>query len=145
MKYKNIKSVAQNLGHSFLSDMNAITVRGQYTIVPALSFPAAARERVADVHLDLIRRDISPIALKSAEIEESPMWYARKLFALCHAQNVEERAIVGASIHITFDYTRARRTNSPSIQETQEFSCTVEIIDDRGAIHQAHPNNWWLG
>ena len=144
MKYKNIKSIAHNLGHSFLSDMNATESRGRYLFVPELLFAAAAAHSVPEVRIDFISREVAPSSVQSPELQESVMHYARMLYRLCHDQNVEERAIRGATLTLAFDYDRVRSTKYQPVREVQEFTCTVEILDDRGVVHRAHPDHWWL-
>jgi hypothetical protein len=143
VKYKNIKSVAHNLGHSFLSDMNAVDVRGHYTIVPELLFAAAAQTREPEVRIDLLSRVVEPAILASSELETSVASYARMLFDLCARQNVDAHTIKRAVITITFDYEGRRTTPYEPSVAVQEFVCTVAIEDDRGFVHRASPDNWW--
>jgi hypothetical protein len=143
LKYKNIKSVAHNLGHSFLSDMNAVDVRGQYTIVPELLFADAARAAVPEVKLDFLARTIEPPLLASPALEASLANYARMLFELCAHQNVDAHAIHSATLSIAFDYSRSRRTPYEPTVAIQEFVCTVSIEDDRRVVHMAKPDHWW--
>ena len=144
MKYKNIKSIAHNLGHSFLSDMNATGSGSRYVIVPELLFASAAQQRVPEVRIDLITREVTPSSVMSPELQESVANYAAMLYRLCHDQNVDDHAIRGAILTIAFDYDRTRRTKYHPIREIQEFSCTVDITDDRGVTHLAHPDHWWM-
>ena len=144
MKYKNIKSVAHNLGHSFLSDMNAVGSGSRYVIVPELLFAAAGTDRVPEVRIDFISRSVTPTSVASAEVEESVANYAKMLFRLCHDQNVADHAIRAAVLTLAFDYDRIRRTKYHPIREIQEFTCTVAITDDRGVVHQANPDHWWM-
>jgi hypothetical protein len=143
VKYKNIKSIAHNLGHSFLSDMNAVDVRDQYTIVPELLFAEAERGRVPEVSIDFISRAVEPAILSNAAVETSVSNYARMLFDLCAHQNVDAHAIKRAVLTITFDYERSRATPYDPAVAVQEFQCTVVIEDDRGVLHHASPDNWW--
>jgi hypothetical protein len=143
VKYKNIKSIAHNLGHSFLSDMNAVDVGGRYTIVPELLFADAERSREPEVRIDFISRTVVPAALASAAVQESVANYARMLFELCQHQNVDEHAIKGAVLTIAFDYERTRATPYDPVIAVQEFVCTVVIEDDRGVFHRASPDHWW--
>ena len=143
MKYKNIKSVAHNLGHSFLSDMNAVDVRGRYTIVPELLFAEAARTHVPEISIDFISRLVEPASLSSPAVQTSVSSYARMLFDLCAHQNVDAHAIKRAVLTITFDYERSRTTTYEPAVAVQEFVCTVVLEDDRGFLHRASPTNWW--
>jgi hypothetical protein len=143
LKYKNIKSVAHNLGHSFLSDMNTADVQGQYTIVPELLFADAARAGVPEVKLDLIARTVEPPLLASPAVQASLANYARMLFELCAHQNVDAKAIRSAVLAIVFDYQRSRVTPYEPTVAIQEFVCTVSIEEDRGILHVASPDHWW--
>ena len=144
MKYKHIKSVAHNLGHSFLSDMNAVTDRGRYTIVPERLFAAAAHARLPEVHIDFLAHRIEPDAARLPEVEQAVSYYARWLSELLTSQNVAPEAVTGATLTLAFDYDRVRRTRYYPITEVQEFVCTVSLTDDRGRVHQATPDKWWM-
>jgi hypothetical protein len=143
MKYKNIKSVAHNIGHSFLSDMNAVESGGRYTIVPELLFRAAERERVREVRVDLLNGEIQPESVALPEVRGAVGYYVRWLAELLTSQNVLPSAVTGAVLVIQFDYSRRRQARYEPELEIPEFACTVEITDDRGEVHPGHPNNWW--
>lgn len=143
MKYKNIKSVAHNLGHSFLSDTNATGERSSWTIVPELLFAEAARRQEPEVRIDFLTGEISPAALAIPEVKRSVEHYGRWLPALLESQSIEATSVVAAALTIRFDYSRTRRTQYHPVREIQEFSCLVELRDDRGVVHRAEPDHWW--
>ncbi len=143
MKYKNIKSVAHNIGHSFLSDMNARTQDGRYVIVPRLLFQTAEKARVWRVTIDLASGAIDPAEVATAEVRDAVEYYARWLPEMLASQNVEPKVVVGAKLSIDFDYARRRETQYDPAETAQEFVCTVELTDDRGSVHRGHPTNWW--
>jgi len=145
MKYKNIKSVAHNLGHSFLSDMNAVMARGSgYHIVPAELFARAAQSSVPNVVVDFLARTVDPPELATPTVHESVVNYARELFRLCEAQNIEADSVRSARLFLDFDYGRRRTQLHHPHESVQEFTCRVEIVDDRGVVHRGEPSNWWL-
>lgn len=143
MKYKNIKSAAHNLGHSFLSDTNALMVDGRYTIIPELLFAEAARARVPEVRIDFLTGEVEPTALRLSSVQEAVSHYVRNLPDILRSQNIEPMAVRAAQLTVSFDYERVRRTQYHPIQETQEFSCVVEVLDDHGKLHRATPDHWW--
>lgn len=143
MKYKNIKSVAHNLGHSFLSDMNAVTSRGKYEVVPDILFEQAAERRIPGLEIDFLSRQVVPPEMASDVTEQSVVNYGRELFRLCEAQGVDAASIKAATLTIEFDYTRQRRSPYFPDEPVQEFSCVVAILDDRGVTHIGRPTNWW--
>jgi hypothetical protein len=143
MKYKNIKSVAHNVGHSFLSDMNAVGSGSRHTIVPELLFRAAERECVREVRVNLLSGEIQPESVALPEVREAVNHYVRWLTELLASQNVSPSAVTGAVLGIQFDYSRRRQARYQPEMVIPEFACAVEITDDRGEIHRGHPNNWW--
>ena len=145
MKYKNIKSVAHNIGHSFLSDMNGVMDDGHYVIVPRVLFHVAEQEGVSDVRIDLLTGTIDPPAVATAQVQEAVGHYVRRLPELLTSQSVLPAAVVGATLTIVFDYSRRRETISQPKETAQEFACTVELSDDRGCVHVGRPANWWMG
>ena len=144
VKYKNIKSVAHNLGHSFLSDMNAVGEGSRYVIVPARLFEIAARARLPVVRIDFLARRVEPPEVRVPEVEQAVSLYANWLPHLCSSQNVSPETVVAATLTLTFDYERVRRTKYHPVVEIQEFVCDVTITDDRGVVHRASPDHWWM-
>lgn len=144
MKYKNIKSVAHNIGYSFLSDMNAVGEGSRYIIVPQRLFETAVEARLPEVHIDFLARHVEPPAAKIPEVEQAVGNYARWLPDLLASQNVSPEAVVGATLTLAFDYERVRRTKYHPVVEIQEFVCTVSLTDDRGQVHRATPDHWWM-
>lgn len=142
MKYKRIKSVAHNLGHSFLSIMNAVDRRGPYTIVPREIFAAATAAQVPQVRIDILGERIEPEGLMSAPIRESLAIYHRTLPRLLESQEVEPAAVAGATITLTLDHARSRTAPYDPAERVPEFTCLVEITDDRGVVHRATPTKW---
>ena len=143
MKYKNIKSVAHNIGHSFLSDMNARSQDGRYIIVPRLLFQTAEKGQIPRVTIDLVTGAIDPIEVATAELRDAVEYYVRWLPGMLTSQSVEATAVKGAKLSIDFDYSRRRETLYDPAESAQEFACTVELTDDRGSVHRGHPTNWW--
>ena len=67
-KYKNIKSVAHNLGYSFLSDMNFVSTDQPLTMVPDALFKAARTAGAPLVRIDLIRGTVEPPAVATSAV-----------------------------------------------------------------------------
>jgi hypothetical protein len=143
LKHKHIKGVAHNLGHSFLSDTNALMRNDVYTIVPALLFQAATQKRVPFVQLDILQKTVNPPELNSSELRQSLDHFQKWLPNLLASHQIEPAIIRSATLRIEFDYTRTRRTDSEPSEEIPEFRCMIELTDDRGVTHTAEPKNWW--
>ena len=144
MKYKNIKSVAHNIGHSFLSDTNAAMKESRYTIVPEELFARAARTQVPEVKIDLLTGDMEPNELRTPELEQAIQHFVRWLPSMLTSQNVAPEAVRSATLKLAFDYGRVRESKYHPERSVQEFVCTVEFTDDRGVVHRAHPDHWWM-
>jgi hypothetical protein len=56
---------------------------------------------------------------------------------------VDSASIQGATLKLEFDYTRQRPSPYFPEEPVQEFSCVVEILNDRGVTHIGRPTNWW--
>jgi len=143
VKYKNIKSVAHNLGHSFLSDMNAATIRGEYVFISQRLFAAAAASRVEHIAVDFVTGQVAPDSIRSPELLTAVIQYAESLPRLLESQNVSPNAIVGARLTIDIDYEHAREARYAPAETIPEFRCRVELTDDRGIVHVGTPTNWW--
>ena len=144
MKYRQIGGVAHNFGHSFLSDTNAVDDAGRYVIVPRVLFANAALERAPRVRIDFTTGAVEPPSLRTPEVERAIANYARWLPELMESHGLDPAAVVGAELTLTFDYDNVRRTRDGS-EQIQEFACTVALTDDRGRIHHARPDHWWVG
>jgi hypothetical protein len=143
VKYKNIKSVAQNLGHSLLSDMNAATIRGHYMFVPQRLFAAATAARVGRIAIDFFRGQVAPDIVRSPELQTAVTQYAESLPRMLESQNVNANAVVGARMTIDLDYEHTREARYAPAEAIPEFTCTVELTDDRGVVDIGTPANWW--
>ena len=62
-KYKNIKSVAHNLGHSFLSDMNLAGTWPDIVMVPDVIYQAARASGEPVVRIDFFQGTVEPSAV----------------------------------------------------------------------------------
>ena len=110
MKYKHVKGVAHNIGHSFLSDANAVMRDGVYTIVPAMLFKAAQAMSAPRVTIDLLQETVEPAALALPELSQALAFYRGWLPKLLSSHGLDPSIIQTATILISFDYSRARRS-----------------------------------
>ncbi len=141
-KYKNIKSVAHNIGHSFLSDMNMLGSGKGYVMVPDEIYRVAKEAKEPRLRVDLMTGEVEPPTLATKLIRESAELYARKLPALLESQSVEPQMVRSAFLDLTFDLANPRAARYHPHEELPTFECTVTLDDDRGISHSAHPTNW---
>ena len=143
MKYKNLKSVAHNFGHSFLSDMNAVSLDGRYTVVPELLFQAAREAKEPRITIDFLREEVEPAALRFPALLRAVQTYRGTLPKLLESQNVDPAAVREARLALEFDFAGTRPGKYYPHDEVPAFVCVVELADDRGVVHRGMPTNWW--
>lgn len=136
-KYKVLKSVAHNLGHSFLSDMN--TVDGFVSFVPQQLLDIATDTGEPTVIFDFVARIVQPPVFESPEAMKSLAMYADMLEDLVIRQGAARDMVIEARLTLSFDLERTARSGS----RRPHFVCDVEIRDDRGLTHRGSPKNWW--
>jgi hypothetical protein len=137
--YKALKSVAHNLGHSYLSLMNH---DGLDYVVEHL-FKTARRRGITHVEIDVLNGSISPAEMHSRPILDS-VKRERDDFPRFLASNQCSVEQVRSAV-IKIDYRFADTRPSPHVPnlELAAYDCEVEIIDDRGKVWMARVPEWW--
>lgn len=136
-RYKVLKSVAHNVGHSFLSDMN--TMDGFTSFVPQQLFDVARKTDEDTVTIDFLKESIEPKVFEAPHIVQSLQQYRAMLEDLVVAQGAEWSMVRGACLTLRFHPPGSDRT----VGRRPKFECIVEIVDDRGIAHRGTPRNWW--
>ena len=139
MKYKNLKSVAHNFGHSFTSDMNWV---GDDYLMNHLA-RSAIRSGVPEFRADLLSGDVEPDAVLLPQFAESVMIRRGVLARLLESQSADPSRIPSAKMRLSLEV--ARRSAHPSQPDIWEFpfECVVELTDDRGVTHRGEVRDWW--
>jgi len=117
--YKVLKSVAHNLGHSFLSDMN--TVDQFKSFIAEVLLDIAEDRSEPKVEIDLLAGTITPAAFRRSDIEESVRLYHRMLRRLVDDQGAAWSMVKAARLKLGFDLTTLRRADG-SRRERPEFA-----------------------
>ena len=141
-KYKNIKSVAHNIGYSFLSDMNMVSSGKSYAFVPEEIYWTAKAANEPKVRIDLLTGEVAPAALATRNVRRAAANYVRRLPELLRSQSVEPSMVRAASLGLTFDFANPGVSRMEPTLELPNVSCTVSVTDDRGVRHEAHPRHW---
>lgn len=140
MKYKVIKSVAHNFGHSFLSLMNW---RDQDYVMAHLG-RAAVRTGADTLRVDLLSGAAAPGALLTPPVRASVDAYVRGLPRDLESQGVMPAAIVGGEMVVRFDLAR----RAPDARWRRHFrvpvECVVRLTDDRGKTSEGRVTESWL-
>jgi hypothetical protein len=138
-RYKVLKSVAHNLGHSYLSLMNYRA--GDYVVEHLYRAAREANER--HVTIDVLRGTIEPAVFQTPVLLESVGAERNGLGRLVQAQGAALDMVSRATIEIAFDFDAVHPSpNVPGLVHIA-YVCTVHIVDDRGRTHSAIVPEWW--
>jgi hypothetical protein len=138
-RYKVLKSVAHNLGHSYLSLMNY--VNDDY-IVEHL-FRRAKETGEPRVEIDVLQGTIEPSAFQIPVLTESVARERSWLGRLVQTGGAALDMVSAVRMEIVFDLAATRPSPNVPGLELAAYQCTVEIVDDRGRRHVASVPEWW--
>jgi hypothetical protein len=141
-KYKNIKSVAHNFGHSFLSDMNLAGTWPDIVMVPDVIYRTARALGEPLVHIDFFHATVEPAAVATDIVQQAVRDYARGLPKLLESQSVLPAMVRGAELTLRFDFDASRPARYVPGREVPSVECVVRLTDDRGVIHEGRPAHW---
>jgi hypothetical protein len=136
-RYKVLKGVAHNIGHSFTSSMNYAT--DDYTMGHILRL---ARESGKDtLTIDFTTGIGSPTELLQTPISEVPRRYSDRFWKLVVSSGSDRSLIQSANLTLKYDLGRSKPgangfTLSP-------YFCDVSIVDNRGKKYSAYFHDWW--
>ena len=138
-QYKVLKSVAHNLGHSYLSLMNYR--EGDYVVNHLYRAALAAAEPA--VRVDVKRGSISPKGVRTPLLDQSVAdqrsWFPR----LVQSQGAAFDTVADAWIDVRFAFGES--FESPHLPGVQfpKYSCSVTIVDDRGKQYEVAVPPWY--
>jgi hypothetical protein len=138
-RYKVLKSVAHNIGHSFTSLMNY--AGDDYVMGHILRF---ARSTGHDtLTIDFVRREAGPPELLAPPICEVPARYTEWFWDLVQRHGSDRSLVQCATLTLRYDIaTRRPHHSAPQLIESP-FTCDVYITDVRGKDYLAHFDGWW--
>ncbi|MGE0159018.1 MAG: hypothetical protein AB7T31_06355 [Gemmatimonadales bacterium] len=139
-KYKALKSVAQDLGRSFLSDTN--TVDSGKSHVPQTLFDLACSHALPRIQIDFFTGTITPTAFAVSDVLKSITMYRRALPRLVESRGASWDTVRGAGLELVFELPKNGRADADRVPATPSFKCSVRILDDRGVNHVGRPTNW---
>jgi hypothetical protein len=139
-KYKALKSVAHDLGQSFLSETN--TVDSSKSYVPETLFALACTHSLPRILIDFFNVTVTPTAFAVRDVLKSVTLYRKVLPQLVASQGASWDTVRGAGLELVFDLpTDSRAVPEPGAIKPS-FKCSVHILDDRGISHYGRPTNW---
>jgi hypothetical protein len=138
-RYKVLKSIAHNTGHSFTSLMNY--AGDDYAMGHILRF--ARRTGRDTLTIDFVKEEAGPPELLAEPISELPAQYTKWFWHLVKTQGSDRSLVQGATLTLRFDIATQRPHSSDARFIESPFVCDVEIRDTRGKDYRAHFDGWW--
>jgi hypothetical protein len=136
-RYKVLKGVAHNIGHSFTSLMNYAT--DDYTMGHILRF---ARESGKDtLIIDFTTGIGRPTELLQKPISEVPRRYSDWFWNLVESSGSDRSLVQSANLTLKYDLGRSRPGANGFL--LSPYVCDVSIVDTRGKNYSAHFQDWW--
>ena len=138
-RYKVLKGVADNIGHSFTSLMNY--AGDDYVMGHILRF--ARRTGRDTLTIDFVKREAGPPELLAEPISDVPARYTDWFWGLVQRHGSDRSLVQSATLALRYNVTIERpRRASPHFIENP-FPCDVRVTDVRGKSYLAHFDGWW--
>ena len=138
-RYKVLKSVAHNIGHSFVSMMNYAD--DDYVMGHLLRF---ARQTLRDtLTIDFVSGQAGPSELLQEPISEVPSRYTKFFWDLVQRHGSDRSLVRDASLTVKFDLSVERPVRLAPQFKHSPFTCDVQVTDVRGVDYRAHFDGWW--
>jgi hypothetical protein len=137
-RFKVLKGVAHNIGHSFTSLMNYSV--DDYSMGHILRF---ARETGIDtLVIDFVVGQGHPASLLREPISKLPDWYTKMFWSLVQSSGSDREIVQSATLTLIYDLQTIRP--GPVVDVPQNpYTCDVAIVDVRGKRYGAHFEGWW--
>jgi len=137
-RFKVLKGVAHNVGHSFTSLMNYSG--DDYSMGHILRF--ARKTGSNTLTIDLLTGSGTPASLLKAPISDLPDRYSKMFLHLVKSSGSDRELIQSATLTLIYDLSRSKP--SPLVGESlSPYTCNVSIVDVRGKNYTAHFSDWW--
>ena len=137
-RYKVLKSVAHNIGHSFVSLMNYAD--DDYVMGHLLRF--ARQTRQDTLTIDFVSGQAGPSELLQGPISEVPSRYTKFFWDLVQRHGSDRSLVRDASLTVKFNLSVERVHMAPQLRHSP-FTCDVQITDVRGVDYRSHFDGWW--
>jgi hypothetical protein len=139
-KYKALKSVAHNLGHSFLSEMNTVDSFKSY--VPETLFALACAHALPRIMIDFFNGAVTPTTFAVHDVLKSVSMYRKALPRLVDSHGASWDTVRGAGLELVFELPTDPQALVDRAPVKPSFKCRVHVLDDRGINHVGQPTNW---
>ena len=138
-RYKVLKGVAHNFGHSFISLENYFDT----DYVMGYLLTAARQSGLEELRVDILNKKWEPKDLATRPIVDSLTHYCNWFPKLVEQSGTSMDVIAQAHMTIRFDLAKARPASALSKLMENPFVCEVTITDSRGKAYSARFADWW--
>jgi hypothetical protein len=138
-RFKVLKSVAHNIGHSFTSLANYSG--DDYVMGHILRF--ARRTGRDTLTIDFVRGDAGPPELLEEPISQITAWFTHKFWDLVKQHGSDRSLVRNATLMLRYDIGTYHPLLPAPLVTQSPFTCDVQITDIRGKNHAAHFDGWW--
>lgn len=139
-RYKTLKSVAHNIGSSFISTMNYYKddyVLGHIQKQMQLS-------GLSKLEIDLLNNYSEPSILITEAIQKSIESYVSWLPKLVNDSGSDINLVKEAKLTIEFDLNKSRICQYDPECTENPYHCVSTITDDRGKEYRYECKDWWF-
>jgi len=138
-RYKVLKSVAHNIGHSFTSLMNY--AGDDYVMGHILRF--ARHTGQTSMIIDFVKEEAGPPELLAPPISQVPSQYTKWFWRMVELEGADRVLIERATLTLRYDIAVQRPARLAPQHTESPYSCDVRITDIRGKDYVAHFDGWW--
>jgi hypothetical protein len=138
-RYKVLKSVAHNIGHSFTSLMNYAD--DDYVMGHILRFARTTGRDTLTV--DFVKPEAGPPELLEPPISQVPARYTEWFWDLVQRHGSDRSLVQSATLTLRYNLAVQRPLSSNRELLESPYTCDVRITDIRGKDYVAHFDGWW--
>ena len=136
---KVLKSVAHNLGHSFLSLMNYWA--DDYVV--EWLYRTAKKTSIPNCRIDFTKGTIDPAEFRIAPVQQSVEQTRSWLPQFIESHGAEPGFVKSLVMDLTFDLTKTRMSKHVQKLELAVYDCRMKLMDDRNKLHTTQVVEWW--
>jgi hypothetical protein len=138
-RFKVLKGVTHNIGHSFTSLMNYSV--DDYSMGHILRF---ARETgLNTLTIDFVTGQGQPASLLRDPISQLPHWYTKMFWDMVQNSGSDRSLVQSATLTLKYDLQRTRPSPAAANGLQSPYICDVSVLDVRGKSYCAHFEGWW--
>jgi hypothetical protein len=138
-RFRVLKGVAHNIGHSFTSLMNY--AGDDYVMGHILRLARISGKETLTI--DFITGQAGPPELLAKPVSEVPSRYVQFFWDLVQRHGSDRAYVQSATLSLRYDLAVQRATKrGPAFLESP-YACEVHIMDTRGKRYAACLNGWW--